>query len=488
MRCPVCHSEWDIQNEKIYILCPFCQKPLIDLTADGKSLKDVLISFTSSYGKQGLADKQAVLQYINLRFPKSKREQNFLNIAYSAGLIKMLMLAEKRSADQQLSIVQQAISQMEDSYGVSSDWASYVISCVAASLEMDATIDNSFLELQAQADGGDLTAQMEIAFHYFEQEGAKDNYSFWITKAIQNGSIKAKCHYGKYKHGNGDEKERQEGISLLLDAAKAGNTDAICYLAHHINDCGTATDEVRNMVAGLVNSDLNISAGESYDLSYFSEHYGDIDEAISHIERAYAQDRPIAWNRYIQLLRIRGNPNDKVIVGKVLRELTADGNLDAVFMLGSELEKNASTHADMVSALYWLKLAGDSGKLDAQLRLASIYEQGYLVDKDIKKAVYWYELAASQGSSAAYDKISFKSKFCIRKEIDIVLDDGEELICPVFSIITRNDNDYLIVQEPESGDVLPLLYTELDNMGQYSVESLDDQEEEEIMELYRRTQ
>ena len=146
---------------------------------------------------------------------------------------------------------------------------------------------------------------------------------------------------------------------------------------------------------------------------------------------------------------------------------------------------SASNQADMMSAIYWLKLAADYGKLDAQLKLAEIYENGNLVDKDLSKAIYWYEIASSKGSQLAYKKISFKCRECIRTQIEIVLDDGEELVCPVHGVVNCEGKDYLVVEDLDTGDIVPLLYTELQSDGQFAVESVDEDIESQVMCHFR---
>ena len=130
---------------KIRHMCfaPFCQELLIDVPEKIKTLDVALNYLTKHYGASILEDKQTVLRFVETFLPGKKRERNFLNMAYAGGLVKSVLVTVNDSTEKQRIFVHQAIDQMQENYGISEEWANYIMNSVASSLGIDSINPNS---------------------------------------------------------------------------------------------------------------------------------------------------------------------------------------------------------------------------------------------------------------------------------------------------------------------------------------------------------
>ena len=156
MKCKACHKMWDIDENKIYLFCPFCQEPLINITENIETLESALNYLTSHFGIRIYEDKQTVLKFLDTFLTGKKRERNFLNMAYAGGFIKSVLATLNDTSDKQRIFIQQAVDQLQEIYGISEDWANYVMNSVASSLGIEFTNVYSGIQKQLQAENGDI--------------------------------------------------------------------------------------------------------------------------------------------------------------------------------------------------------------------------------------------------------------------------------------------------------------------------------------------
>ena len=204
------------------------------------------------------------------------------------------------------------------------------------------------------------------------------------------------------------------------------------------------------------------------------------------LENAYAKEPSVSWSRYVEVLEKRSDSMEHITIGKVYRQVAETGNISAIKALAAYIENKSSSADDIKIALYWYKIAADAGDMSSQLRLAKAYETGEQTKQDIKKATEWYEIAAANGSSEAYQKISFKSPHCIRKNVSLILEDDSIIECNVQGFLSEQGSDYLIVTDPDSNESVPLLYREIGSAGEFEVESLEKEQEDAILKVIRR--
>lgn len=484
MICESCHSEWTAANGKIYIFCPFCRKPVIPLSQKFNTIEEALGYLTSQYTPEILDDKQTILQFIETYLPEKKRERSFLNMAYASGLVKAILVRRQEPDEKQQMFLKQAIEELQNVYGISEEWASYIISGIATSAGIHFRSQNSVVQKKIEAENGDAHAQLSLALDYLTHEDI-DNYTHWIQKAIENGSTEAEFHYGKYLFQQSQSKGK--GTQLLMLSAKNNNIDSICYMARNI--ASLPPEEQRKVEIFVGKNEFSydlLSVQQLIGLSYYFEYENNLNFAIHLLENAFAKDQTATWPRYVEVLEKRATSADHITIGKVYRKIAESGNISAIKALAGYVEDRASSHADMKTALYWYKIAADAGDVESQLRLAKAYETGARVAKDLKKAVEWYEIAATNGSSEAYQKISFKSPHCIRKTVSLILEDDSIIECNVQGFLSEQGSDYLIVADPDTNESVPLLYRETGTAGDFEVEPLEEEQEDVILQFFRR--
>lgn len=484
MICGSCHSEWTAINGENYIFCPFCWKPIIPVPKKFNTFEEALSYLTSQFRPEILYRKQTVLQFIATFLPEKKRERIFLNMAYASGLVKAILARRQEPDEKQQMFLQQAIEELQNIYGISEEWASYVISSIASSAGIYFHNRNSSVQKKIEAESGNAHAQLSLALDYLTLEDI-DNYMHWIQKAIENGSTEAEFHYGKYLYQQSQSKVK--GTQLLMESAKKNNIDSICYMARNI--ASLAPDEQYKVEILIEKNKFSydlLTVQQLIGLSYYFEYKNNLNFAIHLLENAFAKDQTTTWPRYVEVLEKRSTSADHITVGKVYRKVAESGNISAIKALAGYVEKRASSHADIKTALYWYKIAADAGDVESQLRLAKTYETGARITKDLKKAVEWYEIAAANGSSEAYQKISFKSPHCIRKTVSLILEDDSIIECNVQGFLSEQGSDYLIVADPDTNESVPLLYRETGSAGDFEVEPLEEEQEDAILQFFRR--
>ena len=166
MKCKWCGTELEPINRRIRLTYPHCLKKIISLEEFRNNLEQGLICLVDMFGSDVYEDKQSVLEFIETYFPEKKRERNFVNIAYSIGSIKMVLSAKSMLDNRKKTILENAINQMMDEYGIEEEWASFVIGAIARSLGISLIINDSITALRNRAEMGDETDEERLLHHF----------------------------------------------------------------------------------------------------------------------------------------------------------------------------------------------------------------------------------------------------------------------------------------------------------------------------------
>ena len=169
MKCRWCGEEWTFTDKRIRLTCPHCRKQIISLD-ETKDFESGLICLVDTFGAAVYDEKQVVLEFIETYFQDKKREKNFINIAYSAGSVKMVLSAQNMPDNRKKSMLENAINQMVEEYGIDEEWASFIIGAIARSLGISLIMDDSIITLRNRAEMGDVEAQNKIALHYYSYD------------------------------------------------------------------------------------------------------------------------------------------------------------------------------------------------------------------------------------------------------------------------------------------------------------------------------
>ena len=66
------------------------------------------------------------------------------------------------------------------------------------------------------------------------------------------------------------------------------------------------------------------------------------------------------------------------------------------------------------------------------------------------------------------------------------MEDDSILECDFQGYLSYQGKDYLIITDPDSKESIPLLYREIGTEGDFEVEFLDEDEEKDILQAFRR--
>jgi hypothetical protein len=487
LKCVNCNSEWQPPKNISSMFCPFCQAPLMVVKEQFTDLDSVFSYLASEFGNEILKNKRNVLQFLETFFSEGKQEYNLVSSLYASGLVETLFRLRNASEAIQKSAVKQVENQFCDKYGISRDWAEYIVGCVCNSLGLANNIERSIVKVKQAAERGDLSAQVALAKCYHLGQGVERNqqqYIRWLKRSASSGCGEALFLLGEALFiGSVCDKNIEAATDYLEKAAQKHSPDAICLISSNVDlqrVCNV--DLERELVSLLENRD----ALSPKQLIQISEYYDGKDVALS-LELArlsYEKDSKYAWEYYVSLLQKNKTHENKALALKATKEIAGEGNVAACLSLAKYYESQAKSENDMLTAIYWYRIAAEIGNLDAMLRLAEIHETGKLIHKDVETAIYWYKIAAFNGSQIAKRKVSYKSSECIVSNLTIVLEDNTELECNVQGVVTYQGNEYLIIEDPDSKALIPVKYIENSTIEGFEIEEVNENTEKSILRKF----
>lgn len=487
MRCGRCNSEWQLPRNMQSMFCPFCHAPLIEVQEEFDDLEAALSYLVLKFGINILKNKQNTLQFLETFFEIGKREHTFLNNLYASGLMDTLFRLQNAPVAIQKSATKQVERQLTEKYGTSREWSEYVVGCVCKALGVANNADESIIGIRQSAERGNPSAQVKLAIRYQSGQGVEKNleqYIYWLRNAAESDYAGAQFLFGKELYlGRNCERSLSSAILYLDRAAKSNNTDAMCFILSHGDLQSLSAFNCKEMSQYLLERKNEMSSNQLVQLSVYLED-DDLPQAIVLAQLAYDKDPKVAWRHYVSLLKKNGTHESNAMELKITKDIAAEGNAVACLSLARRYEDQAETENDMLTALYWYRMAAETGELDAQLKLGEIYEAGKIVGQDLDIAAYWYKIAAYNGSSYAKAKVSYKSPKCILKTLTLIFEDDSELACQVLGVVTLHEVDYLIIEDPETKERIPVKYTETDTIEGFEIEQVDEQTEKIVLSKF----
>lgn len=484
MKCSSCNSEWQLPRNAQSMFCPFCHAPLIKVKKEFKDLDEALSYLVSEFGTDILRNKQNVMQFLEEFFQEGKREYNFVSNLYASGLMDTLFRLQNVPGTIQKTAVKQLEKQLCEKYGASKDWSEYVVGCVCKALEVANNVDESSIGLRQSAERGDPAAQVTLAKRYHSGQGIKrdqEQYIYWLKKAAESDYAEAQFLLGmELYNGRVCDKDINSALKYLDQAAHGHSIDAMCFILADTELQRLCKLNLMETLRYLCERKNALSSEQLIQLSKYYEQT-DLAQALELVRLSYNKDQKNAWQYYVKLLKKSGTHESDAMALKVTKDIAAEGNVAACLSLAHRYEDQAKTENDMLTALYWYRMAAEVGELDAQLRLARIYEKGKLVKKDLESAVYWYRVAAYNGSQYAKDKVSYKSPECIIHTLTLIFEDDIELEYRVLSVVNHQGTDYLLIEDPDTKEPIPVKYTEIDTIEGFEIEQVDEKTEKIVL-------
>lgn len=487
MRCKRCNSEWQSPINMQSMFCPFCHAHLIEVQEEFDDLDAVLSYIVLKFGADMLRNKQNTLQFLETFFEIGKREYIFLNNLYASGLMDTLFRLQNAPVAIQKSAAKQVEKQLTEKYGTSREWSEYVVGCVCKALGVSNNADGSIIGIRQSAERGNPSAQVKLASRYQSGRGVEKDlgrYIYWLQNAAENNYAEAQFLLGKeLYYGYNCEKNVDSAILYLEQAAKSNNIDAMCFILSNDELQSISALNSKEIAQYLVERKSELSSNQLIQLSSYFEDK-DLTQALELAQLSYDKDSKVAWQRYVSLLKKTGTHENSAMELKVTKEMATEGNAVACLSLARRYEDQAETENDMLTALYWYRMAAEIGELDAQLRLGEIYEVGKKVKQDMERAAYWYKIAAYNGSSYAKAKVCYKCPECILKTLTLIFEDDSELECQVIGVLTLHEVDYLIIENPETKDLIPVKYMETDTVEGFEIEQVDEETEKNVLSRF----
>lgn len=157
------------------MFCLFCQEPLINVKENFTDLDLVLTFLKNKFGEEILHNKANVLLFLEKFFPSGKREYNFVSHLFASGYIDTLFRLKNSPLTIQKSAIKQIVNQFATQYGISNEWAEYIVGCVCNFIGLSNNVSHSIIKMKKAAENGDSDAQFELAKRYCYGKGVQRN-------------------------------------------------------------------------------------------------------------------------------------------------------------------------------------------------------------------------------------------------------------------------------------------------------------------------
>ena len=196
---------------------------------------------------------------------------------------------------------------------------------------------------RAQAEHGDVAAQLKLGSMYYRGEGTPKDYGeavHWYRKAADQGNAEAKAAVGfAYSHGFGVPQNYAEALRWFRQGAEQGNAKA------------------------------------EYDFGYL-------------------------------YLRGNGVPQDYAEALLWFGKAAEQGDVKAQYAIGFMHEHGQGVPPDSAEAVRWFREAADQGDTKAQYAVGYSYDNGRGVPRNRVEAVRWFRKAVDQGDEHALHALS----------------------------------------------------------------------------------
>ena len=226
------------------------------------------------------------------------------------------------------------------------------------------SINDSFDETVALAHGGSSSAQYRLATFYRDGNGVekdREQYLFWLQEAAKRDHPMAMSDLADIRMSEG---KTEEAMQLYQGAAENGNYEARRKYATMHGDTLDELKELREIMKGFTES------GYPYDLY----NYGNL------------------------MYKSALTPDDLQEAFDYLCQASDKGWVDADLLLGQMYRDGKGAERDMEKAIAYLSSAGDRGSSKAMSILADLYYDGKYMERNYEEAFKWYMKGASIGN------------------------------------------------------------------------------------------
>lgn len=280
-----------------------------------------------------------------------------------------------------------------------------------------------FASLKAQAEEGDIGAELQLAKAYDTGRGVSADHfeaAAWYRKAADAGNAEAQNGLGvKYKLGEGVPKDPALAVQWYRKAAKSGYPYAMFNLgAAYYNGDGVAVDDAESLAWFEIAAEFGSpSAPEAVQRALTDgprfEHIDGLhkgwqmlldgdgvparpEAAVKVIQKTIAIGSNLAnlelANLYVEGKGLQRNP---VLAFQSCDEAAVRNYPPAMTCMGQFFQTGIGVAADLKMATEWYQKGARCGERNSILRLAKMFEEGSNGQADKVQALAYYLLAAN---------------------------------------------------------------------------------------------
>jgi len=244
-------------------------------------------------------------------------------------------------------------------------------------------------QLQAQAAGGNVTAQLKLARAYESGVGVPQDdglAALWYRRAAEQGDSEAQDTLGaKFLIGQGVQRDKEEAVKWFRESARQKNASAMYHLgAAYYNGDGVPIDDGLSYAwFTLAKEAGNQSAAEALQRAESELKATTITNAFKRIAEMYEEGG--------------GLPENQAEAARWWSKAAARGDLDSQVALANKFINGQGVPQDLARGRNLCNEAAKQENHGAQYCMGYIYQRGLGVTPDAKKARDWYGRAAALG-------------------------------------------------------------------------------------------
>lgn len=255
----------------------------------------------------------------------------------------------------------------------------------------------AFIEYKTYAERGDVRAQVEVGWMYYQGEGVRQDKAQaldWFRKAAEQGDITSMFNlaYG-YEHGDGVPRDLNE--SRRWYAKAVGQRSALeKFDFERLTNTFLISNDSESRIAKAWAEQKILSAKKAAESGIAAP--TTVTEAARTVDVLPEEGQRHKSAAPVEMSSAAiEKPRDPRLQG-IVRSAEA-GDTNAQVALGWIYSSGKGIPVDKVAAAKWYRLAAEKGNLKAQAALGWMYYEGEGVESNLNQSALWYGKAASQG-------------------------------------------------------------------------------------------
>lgn len=278
------------------------------------------------------------------------------------------------------------------------------------------------------ADGG-KALQLARLYSNSTYFGSGKDPEVWYRKSIAKGNARAAQELGEYWMQSGTRQNPEQDVfALMIQAANAGNVQAIKYVASAYEtgrgvtkDTNEALAWHKKLPAGSISASAlidiahqNFASGKKENMQAAAEYFREAAgkgamEAMIMLDTMYTNSRPVYMNAYrqkpdsafsyVRKLEKRYGRGYSAMIQRQYQLAADAGSGRAAYGIAKKLESAPLEQRDPAVIAQWYQKAADMGEPKAMLILARQAKIGQGRSRSEKDAAKWFEKAAEAGNA-----------------------------------------------------------------------------------------